>query len=493
MELSHNQACIRLRDIEAELARLEGLEEFTDADDQAFDELTREFAEVDAHRKQLERTAALNRVRSATKAVERGPAALHLRTERGTSVNSSDGYDHDPILNPDSVEDKRFRDPWDLSEIRTFGRSREELSSELHARALSAVERMSGTNDRIRSSATDILERWDDTDANIAKLCLATSSPVYLRAWSKMATNRQHMITPDEQRALERAMSLTDNAGGYLVPFQLDPTIIITSDGSVNQIRRAARQVVATGDVWNGVSAGEVTWRWAGEGTEAGDNAPALDQPTVPVHKADGFVPISIEAMQDAANVTTEVGRLLAAGKDTLEAAAFINGTGTGQPTGLITALTGTSSVVASATTDVFADEDVYAMDDSLAARYRESASWLGNRRIYNLVRQFDTAGGAQMWERIGNGMPGELLGRPALEAEAMDGTITATQDNHVLAYGDLSNYVIADRIGMSVEFIPHLFHTGNNRPSGQRGWYAYYRVGADSVNDAGIRLLNVT
>ncbi|MFE6305030.1 phage major capsid protein [Nocardiopsis sp. NPDC057823] len=493
MELSHSQACIRLRDIEAELARLQELEHLTEADDQAFDELTREFAEVDAHRRQLERTAALQRVRSATQAVDRGPAALHLRTERGTPVNSSDGYDHDPILNPDSVEDRRFRDPWDLSEIRTFGRSREELASELHARALSAVERMSGTNDRIRSSATDILERWDDTDANIAKLCLATSSPVYLRAWSKMATNRQHMITPDEQRALERAMSLTDNAGGYLVPFQLDPTIIITSDGSLNQIRRAARQVVATGDVWHGVSAGEVTWRWAGEGTEAGDNSPTLAQPTVPVHKADGFVPISIEAMQDAANVTTEVGRLLAAGKDTLEAAAFITGSGSGQPTGIVTALTGTSSVVASETTDVFADEDVYAMDDSLAARYRESASWLGNRRIYNLVRQFDTAGGAQMWERIGNGMPGELLGRPALEAEAMDGTINATQDNYVLAYGDLSNYVIADRIGMSVEFIPHLFHTGNNRPSGQRGWYAYYRVGADSVNDAGMRLLNVT
>jgi predicted phage gp36 major capsid-like protein len=45
----------------------------------------------------------------------------------------------------------------------------------------------------------------------------------------------------------------------------------------------------------------------------------------------------------------------------------------------------------------------------------------------------------------------------------------------------------------MTVEFIPHLLHTSNNRPSGQRGWYAHYRVGADSVNDAAFKLLNVT
>jgi len=59
--------------------------------------------------------------------------------------------------------------------------------------------------------------------------------------------------------------------------------------------------------------------------------------------------------------------------------------------------------------------------------------------------------------------------------------------------YGDFSNYVIADRVGTTVEFIPHLFATGNNRPSGQRGWYAYFRAGADSVNDGAFQLLNAT
>lgn len=489
MELSHPQAKIRLADITAELERLGEKKDLTQEDEQLFDELTREFAEVDGHRRKLERTAALEKVRSATTAIERRPAATAL--ERGTAYSSA-GYDADPILNPDSVEDRRFRNPWDLGEMRTFDRSPEQVGQELRSRALCAIEKMAGANDRIRSAATGIIEAWDDKRSTIARMCLATSSPEYMRAWSKLARGKSHMVTPEEQQALERAMSLTDNAGGYLVPFQLDPTVIITANGSINQIRQVARQVVATGDVWNGVSAGAVSWRWAAEASESSDNAPTFAQPSVPVYKADGFVPISIEAMDDADNVTTEVGKLLAFGKDTLEASALAVGTGSGQPTGIVTALTGTSSIVTSTTTDTFASSDVYKTDTALPGRYRPNASWLANRGIYNAIRQFDSSGGTNLWERIGADVPPLLLGRKALESEDMDGVVNATQENYVAVYGDFDNYVIADRIGMSIEFLPHLVGA-NRRPTGQRGWYAWYRVGADSVNDGAFRMLNVT
>ncbi|CBG71875.1 putative phage capsid protein [Streptomyces scabiei 87.22] len=490
LQLSHGQAVIRLREIRARLEELEQRDNLTAEDERDFDELTTEFAEVDDHRRQLERRSALERVRAATQATDRTPPALGI--ERGTPTGRGGSYDLDPVLNPDSVEDRRFRNPWDLGEMRTFNRSPEDLGQELRARALCAVEKMAGANDRIRSAATDIIEAWDDKRGTISRMCLATSSPEYMRAWSKLARGKGHMVTPEEQQALERAMSLTDSAGGYLVPFQLDPTIIITANGSINQIRQVARQVVATGDIWNGVSSGSVSWRWAAEASEASDNAPTLAQPTVPVYKADGFVPISIEAMDDAENVTTEVGRLLAFGKDTLEAAALATGSGSGQPTGIVTALTGTSSIVTSTTTDTFASGDVYKVDTALPGRYRPNAAWLANRGIYNAVRQFDSSGGTNLWERIGADVPPMLLGRKALESEDMDGVVTAAAENYVMVYGDFDNYVIADRIGMSIEFLPHLVGA-NRRPTGQRGWYAWYRVGADSVNDGAFRMLNVT
>lgn len=491
--LTHSQSINRLRDIAKELERLQELNELNANDELLFTDLTAEFTKVDNHRKRLERTAELARVRAAAS----GLSASNLRTERGTpGGTSSDDYDRDAILEPDSVEDHRFRNPWDLSEVRTFGRPQEEVNAELRSRALAAVEKMPGANDKIRAAATDIIERYDDSESKIAKLALLTSSPAYLRAWSKMARNHQHLLTDTESKALGavRAMSLTDAQGGYLVPFQLDPTVIITSAGSRNDIRQAARQVVATGDTWNGVSSAAVSWSWDAEAAEVSDDSPTFAQPSIPVYKAAGFVPISIEALEDEQNVTSEVARLLAQGKDDLEAVAFITGSGSGQPTGIVTALAGTGAEINAATDDVFALADVYTIQGALPARYRGQASWLANNLIYNKIRQFDTSGGGGFWTNLNDGRPPLLMGRSALEAEAMDGVLTTSGavSNFILIFGDFENYVIADRIGMSVEFIPHLFHTANNLPKGQRGWYAHYRVGADSVNDGAFKMLDV-
>jgi HK97 family phage major capsid protein len=488
--LTHSQAVNRLRELSTELERLAELDQPTPEDESLFEDYTTEYRSVDEHRKKLERSVKLEEVRQAAKGLG------GFRVERGApSTGSGNSYDRDALLEPDSVEDHRFRNPWDMTEVRTFGRSPSEVNTELRSRALSAIEKMPVANDQVREAATKIIESFDDKHAVLARQALLTSSPAYMRAWSKMARNEPHLLSADEQRSMDevRAMSLTDAAGGYLVPFQLDPTVIITANGSYNQIRQVARQVVATADVWNGVSAGSVSWSWDAEAAEVSDDTPTFAQPTIPNYKAQGFVPISIEALADAENVSVEVGRLLAFGKDELEAAAFVLGTGSGQPTGIVTALTATASEINAAADDTFALADIFTIQGALPARYRSRASWLANNSIYNRIRQFDTAGGAGMWERIGADRPPLLLGRPALEAEGMDGSVTTTGavSNFILVFGDFDNYVITDRIGMTVEFIPHLMGS-NRRPTGQRAWYAYTRIGADSVNDAAFRLLDV-
>lgn len=491
-ELSHQQTVARQKAISEEIDVLAAKSDLTADEERTWAEITQEFDELEGHRKNLERRADIAKIRGV---MERGvPGSV----ERGTPVNPFDGYDRDSFKEPQSVEDVRFdaRNPWDVSEIREWGKDRSAVAAEYTARAKSAIERMPVANDKVRQTATDLIERFDDSDARLARLCLATSSPAYMRAWSKLARGAGHELSREEQDAIAhvrqatRAMSLTDNAGGYLVPFQLDPTVIITSAGSLNQIRRVARQVVATGDVWNGVSAGQVSWAFAAEATEASDNAPTFAQPSIQVHKAQGFVPISIEAIEDEANVAAEVARLLAFGRDSLESEKFITGSGSGEPFGINTALEGSGKEVASGSAATFAIDDIYLVDNALPARYRARASWLAHRAIYNAIRAFDTAGGAGMWVQLPNDVPPQLLGRSALEAEAMPST-PATTGANTLIYGDFEHYVIADRIGMTVEFIPHLVGS-NRRPTGQRGWYAYYRVGADSVNDDAFRVLEI-
>jgi HK97 family phage major capsid protein len=492
--LTHSQALTRMQEIETELERLGALEALTPEQDVEFADLRDTYKKVDLHRKQLERAADLAEIRSLATGVG-GGKALPV----GGAASSRYDYDRDSILEPDSVEDHRFKDPWNTDEIRHAGRDASDVNAEFRSRALAAIEKMPVANDKVREAATKILEEGSDNPDKLARQILLTSSPAYMRAWSKLARNTPQAITQDESRALQavesfRAMSLTDSAGGYLVPFQLDPTVIITSAGSRNDIRSRARQVVATGDVWNGVSSGAVSWSWDAEGAEVSDDTTTFAQPAVTVHKAAGFVPISIEAMQDEANVAQEVGRLLAFGKDTLEATAFATGTGSGQPFGIVTALAGSASEINAAADDTFAIADVRSVYNALPARYRSNAAWLANNSIYTLIRAFDTSGGGGFWANLNGDRPEQLLGRDVLEAEGMDGTVTTSGavSNFILVFGDFQNYVIADRIGMTVEFIPHLFHTTSNRPSGSRGWYAHTRMGADSVNDDGFRLLDV-
>jgi HK97 family phage major capsid protein len=501
VELTHSQAVNRLKDIDDEVERLQAKGEkgpLTPEDEAAFAELTREFDEVNEHRKALERTAERERLKAAR--VELTVVGREQQRD-SASGNAARGYaervgefDRDAFLEPDSIESARFRNPWDLSEVRSFGRSDEELADEMRARALSAIEKMPASNDRVRESATGLLERFDDKRSSLARQVLITSSPEYLRAWVKAVTGQERTMSDQDRAVLARAMSLTDAEGGYLVPFQLDPTVIITSSGTANGVRALARQVVATGDVWHGVSSTEATWSWDAEGQQASDDAPTVGQPEIPNYKGAGFIPASFESLNDMSNATTEIAGILAAGKATLEATAFATGTGSGQPTGIVTALVASSPtvIVASAATDTFAIADVYSVSDALPERHQERAAWLAHRKTYSLVRQFDTSGGAGLWETLGNGQPSRLIGQRVATAEAMDGVVTASAENYMMVYGDFNNYVITDRIGFSVEFIPHLMGS-NGRPTGSRGFYAWYRTGADSVNDDAFRLLNVT
>jgi len=181
---------------------------------------------------------------------------------------------------------------------------------------------------------------------------------------------------------------------------------------------------------------------------------------------------------------------LLVDGRSDLEGTALATGSGSGQPFGIVTSLAGGASELPSATTDVFAIGDVNGLWDALPARHQEKATWLANPIIYNEIRGFGVAGAPAPF--ITELKEESLIKRPMAVSSYIDSSY-GSGDNYVLVVGDFSNYVIADRIGMTVELIPHLFSTSNNRPTGQRGFFAFFRGGADSVLDGAFSLLNVT
>lgn len=388
------------------------------------------------------------------------------------------------------------QDPHDLNEVRTAIQT-----GQVRDAALSALEKVRGLSsaqqDRI-ASLVDAPAQRGSVAHEVGSRVLLTGSEAYRTAFSKyLAYGDTDAFSPEERAAWTEARAVSHaGTAGYAVPFTLDPTIILTSDGSANPFRQISRVVNVTTDAWHGVSTAGITAGFAAEYAEATDNAPTLAQPTVNVHKAHAWVPFSIEAGQDWPGMESDIRALLVDAKDTLEATKFAVGAGDGsnEPVGIVTALTGTSSEINVAGSETFAAVDVYAMEAALGPRFRPNASFVANKAIYHLIRQFDTGGGAQLWERIGAAQPAELLGYPAYEASAMDGTYNAaaTANNYIAVLGDFRNYVIADRIGLQVELVPHTFATNANRPDGGRGLYAYWRVGADSVNDAAFTMLDL-
>ena len=69
----------------------------------------------------------------------------------------------------------------------------------------------------------------------------------------------------------------------------------------------------------------------------------------------------------------------------------------------------------------------------------------------------------------------------------SVGGTVAGT----AIAYGDIASaYRIIDRIGATVEVIPHIFGTVAGRPTGQRGVFYYARVGGSVTVPNALRVL---
>jgi HK97 family phage major capsid protein len=69
--------------------------------------------------------------------------------------------------------------------------------------------------------------------------------------------------------------------------------------------------------------------------------------------------------------------------------------------------------------------------------------------------------------------------------------TKTTAKNERILAYGDVASaFRIVDRIGMSIEVIPHVLKEG--KPTGQRGLYCFFRVGSKVIVPEAVRVLVV-
>lgn len=132
------------------------------------------------------------------------------------------------------------------------------------------------------------------------------------------------------------------------------------------------------------------------------------------------------------------------------EDAAFMAGTGTGQPAGLRgTAGVGSVAQVAAS----LAGDDIINLYYTLPIQYRANATFLMHDNVTKLVRKLKDSSGRYLWADTfeGNGLlaagaNATLLGRPVLTQNDIPVNLGAGTNESEIWFGDLSFYAIGDR-----------------------------------------------
>lgn len=492
-------AVVTLDEHREELGRLknEQLNLQTEWEGRRFDDVTRSrFNELEGSIREKEeligelekRQALVERHAQNGDALER--AEFHV--PRARSVNGSDIYD--------------------LSTIQRSWDNPEEEVRELRDRSLKAIERAKFPNPNLNHEDTQgHVERmvegiYGDTDGRVAQMILSTGSDAYKRAFAKRITHGpQAPLNTEEQGLITRAMSLTGASGGVAVPFVLDPTLLPSYNGAVNPFRNLARVIPIAVDEWRGVTSGGITAAYQAEAAATTDQSPTLASVSISTEMARVNIPYSIEIGMDWGSFASDMATEIQNSKDVLEATKFATGSGTNEPFGVVT---GATTVFTSSDSAALFVADWSGVHDALPPLYRSRAAWALNNATLTRVRQLDTAGGSnmltpnlQLRSAANVGGPGapdmtdsranvDLYGKPVHEASG----VATFADNALIAVFGAFNpyYTIIERVGLSIENVPHMFDATTGFPTGQRALFAYWRNGAKVIHANAFRTLRV-
>ena len=454
-----------LESLRTEIADLDAIEEPTEEQATRFAAALAEWDTKKAAHDELvaraEKIAEIKRAALEPKNVESGFGGINVNIKR------------DPF---DNLDELRFADP---------------NSEDVIARAHTALEESSvrGVSD---SDIEEAIRKVENV-SGAAVYALRHGSPAYMSAFSEyMRSGGLPVYTPEQAAAVRASVAIgTGSTGGFALPTLLDPTLIHTGTATRNPLRSISRVVSGTQNVWHGVSVGNVTTYWKAEGSAFTDGSPTFAGPSVTAAALTAYVTASYEIFEDS-NLQAQLPGLIAESLDYAESTAFISGSGTSAPKGIVTAISATAGSTVTATTrgsfTSASVADVFAVVNAVTPRYEDSATWVANKATFNTIRQMSTGSyGSLFWSDFSSQSSERLLGSPKVASSDM---ASATTSGTVLAIlGDFNQFVIYDRIGVQVEFIQNVVD-GSGLPTGQRGLVAHKRVGSDVTDLNAFRFL---
>ena len=267
-----------------------------------------------------------------------------------------------------------------------------------------------------------------------------------------------------------------DADGGYLVPDEYDTRLIQKLEEN-NIVRSLSTIIKTSGEHKINIASTTPAAAWIEEGGTLTFGDSKFDQKILDDHKLHVAVKVTEELLYDNAFglenfLIDSFGKAIGNAEEN----AFLNGTGTGQPTGIF-ATTGGGTYITAKTKGADAIiELVY----NLKRPYRKNASFIMNDKMIATIRTYKDQNGAYMWQpSLVQGEPDRLLGFPVYTSQY------APEDS--IAFGDFSYYNIGDRGVRSFKQLTELF-AGN----GMIGYVAKERVDGKLVLPEAVQILKV-
>lgn len=246
----------------------------------------------------------------------------------------------------------------------------------------------------------------------------------------------------------------TPSAGGYTVApeYRAD---IIKKITELNPIRQLAG-VTSTGTnkVYWPVLATDPTSAWVTEVAARTPSEPTFNQVAIDVFEHGAIIPISRQLLEDSiVDMSGLLAERIAVAFAKTESTAFLTGSGSGEPSGILDALADIAGDSDSA--DVLDDivDAFYALPSEYAAR----GSWLMNRQTMAKIRKAAdlAANKGPIWsDSLQAGTPPRLLGAPVYEAPGLDahGAVTSGAAGASVLFGDFASaFRIVDRVGLDI------------------------------------------
>lgn len=271
-----------------------------------------------------------------------------------------------------------------------------------------------------------------------------------------------------------------DTDGGYLVPEEYDKRIIEVLEEE-NIFRNLANTITTSGEHKINIAATKPAAAWIEEGEQLSFGDATFDQTILDAHKLHVAIKVTEELLYDNAfglenYIITQFGKALG----NAEEDAFLNGDGTGKPTGIFHATKGGQIFGTTATQDKIAADELIGLIYGLKRPYRKNASFILNDKTIAQIRTLKDNNGAYIWQpSYQAGEPDKLLGY-SLHTSAYAPT-------NAVAFGDFSYYNIGDRGVRSISVLKELF-AGN----GMVAYVAKERVDGKLILPEAVQILKV-